>query len=170
MKNVRLRSPCEKVDGLVYFGRMVDQIRAHAKGELPPKYQASLGEGLDEYCVNFLGVSYNLVVQYVNEGLSDGAILQSCFSMLQSYEQRSESSNPQPEQLQSVLAWPCLACSCPILDQSRIKSQLENERKLRGYCVNRSSYGFVSNDRKRDSSSLSAMDFPRACGDDQYWI
>jgi len=24
---------------LVYFGRMVDQIRAHAKGELPPEYQ-----------------------------------------------------------------------------------------------------------------------------------
>ena len=81
MKNLRLRSPCEKVDGLVYFGRMVDQIRAHAKGELPPKYQASLGEGLDEHCVNFLGVSYNLVVHYVNAGLSDGAILQSCFGM-----------------------------------------------------------------------------------------
>jgi hypothetical protein len=81
MKNVRLRSPCEKVDGLVYFGRMIDQIRAHAKAELPPKYQASLGEGLDEHCVNFLGVSYDLVVHYVNAGLSDGAILQSCFGM-----------------------------------------------------------------------------------------
>ena len=81
MKNVRLRSPCEKVDGLVYFGRMVDQIRAHAKGELPPEYQASLGKGLDEHCVNFLAVSYNLVVQYVDESLSDGAILQSCFAM-----------------------------------------------------------------------------------------
>ena len=44
MKNVRLRGPCEKVDGLAYFGRMVDQIGAHAKGELPPKYQASLGK------------------------------------------------------------------------------------------------------------------------------
>src|SRR6266404_2939718 len=32
-------------------------------------------------CVKVLGVSYNLVVQYVNEGLSDGAILQSCFGM-----------------------------------------------------------------------------------------
>ena len=81
MNNVRLRSPCEKVDGLVYFGRMVDQIQAHAKGELPPEYQASLGKGLDEHCLNFLAVSYNLVVQYVNEGLSDGAILQSCFGM-----------------------------------------------------------------------------------------
>ena len=81
MKNVSLRSPCEKVGGLVYFGRMVDRIRAHANGELPPECQANLGKGLDEHCVNFLGVSYDLVVQYVNEGLSDGAILQSCFGM-----------------------------------------------------------------------------------------
>ena len=81
MKDVGLRGPCEKVGGVVYFGRMLDQIRAHAAGELPPEYQAKLGKGLDEHCVNFLGVSYDLVVQYVNEGLSDGAVLQSCFAM-----------------------------------------------------------------------------------------
>lgn len=81
MKNVGLRSPCDKIGGLVYFGRMVDQIRADASGQLPPEYQANLGKGLDEHCVNFLGVSYDLVVQFVNEGLSDGAILQSCFVM-----------------------------------------------------------------------------------------
>jgi gluconokinase len=81
MKNVGLRNPSDKVGGLVYFGRMVDQIRAHANGELPPEYQANLGKSLDEHCVNFLGVSYNLVVHYVNEGLSDGAILESCFAM-----------------------------------------------------------------------------------------
>jgi hypothetical protein len=81
MKNVGLRSPSEKVGGLVYFGRMLDQIRAHANGELPLEYQANLGKGLDEHCLDFLGVSYTLVVQFVNEGLSDGAILQSCFVM-----------------------------------------------------------------------------------------
>ena len=81
MKNLGLRSPFDKLAGLVYFARMVDQIRAHAHGELPPEYQANLGKGLDEHCVNFLGVSYSLVVQFVNEGLSDGAILQSCFVM-----------------------------------------------------------------------------------------
>jgi hypothetical protein len=81
MKNVGLRSPSDKVGSLVYFGRMVDQIRAHANGELPAEYQANLGKGLDELCVNFLGVSYDLVVQYVNEGLCDEAILQSCFGM-----------------------------------------------------------------------------------------
>jgi hypothetical protein len=81
MKNVDLRSPCDKVGGLVYFGRMVDQIRADANGKLPPEYQENLRKHLDEHCADFLGVAYNLVVQYVNEGLSDGAILQSCFGM-----------------------------------------------------------------------------------------
>ena len=81
MKNVGLRSPSEKVDGLVYFGRMLDQIRAHDNRELPPEYQSNLGKGLDEHCINFLGVSYTRVVQFVNEGLSDGAILRSCFVM-----------------------------------------------------------------------------------------
>jgi len=81
MKNLGLRSPCDKVGGMVYFGRMVDQIRAHANGELPAEYQGNLGKGLDEHCVNFLGVTYNLVVEFVNKGLSDGAILQSCFGM-----------------------------------------------------------------------------------------
>ncbi len=57
MKIVSLCSPCAKVGGLVYFGRMVDQIRTHAKGELPAEYQANLGKGLDEHCVNFPGVS-----------------------------------------------------------------------------------------------------------------
>jgi uncharacterized protein DUF5069 len=81
MKNLGLRSPCEKVGGLVYFGRMVDKIRARANGELPPECQEELGKGLDEHCVDFLGVSYDLIVQFVNEGLSDAAILQSCFGM-----------------------------------------------------------------------------------------
>jgi Domain of unknown function (DUF5069) len=81
MNSVSLRSPFDKVGGLVYFGRMVDQIRAHANGELPREYQANLGKALDEHCVNFLGVSYNVLVQYVNEGVADEAILESCFGM-----------------------------------------------------------------------------------------
>ena len=80
MKNVGLRSPSDKVGGLVYFGRMVDQIRAHANEALP-EYQTNLGRGLNEHCANFLGVSYNQVVEYVNEGVSDEAILESCFGM-----------------------------------------------------------------------------------------
>jgi hypothetical protein len=80
MKNPGLRSPYDKVAGVVYFGRMLDQIRAHSKGVLRSEHQANLGKALDEHCLDLLGVSYNLVVQYVNEGLTDEAILQSCFA------------------------------------------------------------------------------------------
>ena len=81
MRNLGLRSPYDKVGGLFYFGRMVDKIRSYARGELPPAYQESLGKGLDEKCATFLRAKYSLIVEYVNEGLTDGAILQSCFAM-----------------------------------------------------------------------------------------
>ena len=54
MAQVPLRSPSEKVGGLFYFGRMLDKIRLHAKGELPSDYHANLGKGFDEKCVKFL--------------------------------------------------------------------------------------------------------------------
>jgi gluconokinase len=47
MKPFPARSPAEKVGGLVYFGRMIDKIRAHARGELPPEYLERLGSGFD---------------------------------------------------------------------------------------------------------------------------
>ena len=81
MRNLGLRSPYDKVGGLLYFGRMLDKIRSHARGELPPVYQENLGKGLDEKCATFLRAKYSLIVEYVNDGLTDGAILQSCFAM-----------------------------------------------------------------------------------------
>ena len=45
--------PSAKVGGLVYFGRMLDKIRSHAKGELPADYRPNLGKGFDEKCVTF---------------------------------------------------------------------------------------------------------------------
>jgi Domain of unknown function (DUF5069) len=36
-----LRSPYEKVGGLVYFGRMLDKIRLFAKDELPSEYRVA---------------------------------------------------------------------------------------------------------------------------------
>jgi gluconokinase len=46
-----LRSPSEKIGGLFYFGRMLDKIWLHAKGELPSDYHENLGKGFDEKCV-----------------------------------------------------------------------------------------------------------------------
>jgi hypothetical protein len=74
------RSPAEKVGGLVYFGRMLDKIRAHAKGELPADWVPNLGIGFDKRCTQFLGVKYEDVVDRVlNKGDSDEEILRWVF-------------------------------------------------------------------------------------------
>src|SRR5947199_5093451 len=81
LRDLAFRSPYDKVGGLFYFGRMLDKIRSHCKGELPLEYEVNLGKGFDEKCATFLRVRYELVVEYVNRGLSDAVILQSCFGM-----------------------------------------------------------------------------------------
>jgi hypothetical protein len=78
MATVALRSPSEKVGGLFYFGRMLDKIRLHAKGELPPDYHANLGKGFDEKCANFLRINYDELVERVKRGGMDEEILQWC--------------------------------------------------------------------------------------------
>jgi hypothetical protein len=60
---------------------MLDKIRRHGKGELPPEYVVNLGKGFDEKCLTFLRVRYELVVEYVNDGLDDAKILESCFGI-----------------------------------------------------------------------------------------
>jgi hypothetical protein len=80
MATVALRSPSEKVDCLFYFGRMLDKIRLHARGELPADYHANLGKGFDEKCVAFLRIDYYQLVERVKLGGSDEEILQWCFS------------------------------------------------------------------------------------------
>ena len=81
IRDLGLRSPWEKVGGLVYFGRMLDKIRSHAKGELPPDYQANLGKGFDGSCVRLLQVDYDQLVERATQGGTDDEILRWCFSM-----------------------------------------------------------------------------------------
>ena len=81
MAEFRLRSPSEKIGGLFYFGRMLDKIRLHAKGELPSDYHANLGVGFDEKCVKFLRVDYDRLVERVNQGGTDEEILDWCFTV-----------------------------------------------------------------------------------------
>ena len=81
MATFPLRSPSEKVGGLFYFGRMLDKIRVHAKGELPSDYHANLGKGFDEKCVKFLRVNYDQLVERVKKGGTDKEILQWCFEV-----------------------------------------------------------------------------------------
>ena len=76
-----LRSPYDKIGGLVYFARLLYRIRSLARGEVPSECIENFEKDFNQECATFLGVSYELVVEYVNEGLSDHAILQSRFGM-----------------------------------------------------------------------------------------
>jgi hypothetical protein len=57
-----LRSPSEQINGLVYFGRMLDKMRLAAAGKLPPDWQAARGTAyptsFDSRCCRFLGIDY----------------------------------------------------------------------------------------------------------------
>ncbi len=73
-----LRSPADQVGGLYYFGRMIDKIRLHHAGKLPPDYIPALGDGFDERCTHFLRVSYQAFVDHVivSPDASDQEILE----------------------------------------------------------------------------------------------
>ena len=75
-----LRSPREEVEGLVYFGRMVDKLRLELAGKLPKDYHENMGKGFDASCCEFLGVSYEKLRKRVREGGSDRELLEWCQS------------------------------------------------------------------------------------------
>ena len=57
-----LRSPSEQVNGLIYFGRMLDKMRLAAAGKLPPDWEAARGNAypasFDSRCCRFLKIDY----------------------------------------------------------------------------------------------------------------
>jgi len=57
-----LRSPFDQVNGLVYFGRMLDKMRLAAAGKLPEDWQAARGttmkRSFDWRCCEFLRIDY----------------------------------------------------------------------------------------------------------------
>jgi len=78
-----LRGPSEQVKGLVYFGRMVDKIRLHAKGALPQAWAAMRGmptpNTFDARCCRFLGISYSALEAEALKGGSDEQLLEWAF-------------------------------------------------------------------------------------------
>ncbi len=75
-----LRSPYSKVGRLVYFGRMLDKIRLHARGQLPPAYHANLGDSkpgmFDTRCCTFLRVTFAEITRRTLEGGGDEDVLE----------------------------------------------------------------------------------------------
>jgi gluconokinase len=57
-----LRSPSEQIQGLVWFGRMLDKIRLAAAGKLPEGWQPARGTKMsgsfDARCCRFLKIDY----------------------------------------------------------------------------------------------------------------
>jgi gluconokinase len=74
-----VRSPTARLGGLVYFGRMLDKIRVHAQGKLPPDYQPNLGKGFDAKCCAFLHIDYAELAKRVKQGASDDELLDWAF-------------------------------------------------------------------------------------------
>ena len=77
MRIPNLRSSYEKVEEIVFFGRMLDKIRLHAQCKLPHGYNR--GFGLDGRCLRFLQIDYDALVQRVLSGGTDEEILEWCF-------------------------------------------------------------------------------------------
>jgi gluconokinase len=75
MKVPGLRSPHDKVQGIVYFGRMLDKIRLQAKQQLPQEYHANLGGGFDDFCCRFLWIEYPALTARTKEGGTDDEII-----------------------------------------------------------------------------------------------
>jgi gluconokinase len=74
------RSPYDMVGGVVYFPRMLDKIRLHARGVLPEAYLNNLGREFDGHCLSFLHVQYSVLCGRVLAGGSDEEILEWCFA------------------------------------------------------------------------------------------
>jgi hypothetical protein len=78
--NTRFPRSCyDQTGGIVYFARLVDKIRLHAAGALPPPYHENLGTGFDGRCCTLLGVKYADLKQHVLAGGTDDEVLQWCF-------------------------------------------------------------------------------------------
>jgi gluconokinase len=78
-----LRSPHDTVNGLVYFGRMLDKIRLAAAGTLPPDWETARGlkmpNSFDSRCCRFLQVNYAALEVETLKGGSDEELLEWAF-------------------------------------------------------------------------------------------
>jgi hypothetical protein len=81
MQNQMPVTDYKKTKGLIYFARMLDKIRLHAAGNLPPDYFVGVEDPtfFDSRCTRFLGVDYDELAKRTLEGGSDEEILDWCF-------------------------------------------------------------------------------------------
>lgn len=77
-----IRSARDQVSGIYVFGRILDKIRLHAEGKLPPEYHLGVipgGRTFDDRVCKFLGVEYAALRDRVLEGGTDEEVMEWCF-------------------------------------------------------------------------------------------
>ena len=77
-----LRSPYEKVGGIVHFGRMLDKIRIHREGRLPSAWVSAMGgdKNFDGICCRFLDIGYPQIAGEALKGGRDEDLLEWAFA------------------------------------------------------------------------------------------
>ena len=75
MKKVFPRSPREVMSGWLYLPRLVDKIRLHLAGKLPPEYHDNfLHRGFDALWCECAGVEAATLVRVVEQSITDGEV------------------------------------------------------------------------------------------------
>ena len=78
-----IRSPYEKVSGIVLVARLIDKVRLHAAGKLPEGYHVGFIPGnrtFDDRFCRFLHITYERFTESVLAGGTDEDILERCLA------------------------------------------------------------------------------------------
>ena len=78
-----IRSPYEKVSGIVLVARLIDKVRLHASGKLPEGYHVGFIPGnrtFDDRFCRFLHITYERFTESVLAGGTDEEILERCLA------------------------------------------------------------------------------------------
>jgi gluconokinase len=78
-----IRSPYEKVSGIVLVARLIDKVRLHAAGKLPEGYHVGFIPGnrtFDDRFCRFLHITYERFTESVLAGGNDEEILERCLA------------------------------------------------------------------------------------------
>ncbi len=117
------RFPCsghETIRGMAWFPRMLDKVRLHARGELPPDYTPWLGKGFDGRCCRFLRLDYERLVARTLQGGADEEILEWCFQ------------EGRPLSDEDIEVWSAFIRKRGLRDSPEILADLEDSKRKNG--------------------------------------
>jgi hypothetical protein len=122
------KSPNEMTKGMMYFPRMLDKMRLHARGELHEDYHKNFGapQTADSACCNFLRVDHRELSERAKQGGTDEEILEWCF---EKGRRLNEGDIAVWNGFVSKLGWRDFAT--PILKESKQKQGIADRKDIR---------------------------------------